>query len=201
MGVPEDCQNCQGLKVISREVFPETEVDLVANGEPGIRNALQDFSIGDIIHVFYYRWYEAEVRLVYTTTSGQELKCEAPGPSGIMRVFRFTNDKVIYNSYRSRYEHFSAGTTKAADVQAVPKAGMSPPTAKLKVGDTVHVFDAEWFNTVVDSFYLTTRNQGMARVSYGIGVFRGDMQMLTQSICWNLTKDRWEYIRAGTPVC
>ena len=83
--------------------------------------------------------------------------------------------------------------TDANDVTVIKGKG----AVDLQVGEPVHVFDSGWFDTVVDNiFYSRAGNQTMARVSYACGT----MQIPIQNICWNITDDRWEYIRSGTPV-
>ena len=100
------------------------------------------------------------------------------------------------------------GVRRSAQLDLVPggEPGMLVSRAvnvmtELKVGDAVYVFDAGWFFTVVDKFFITSKSQSMIVVSYGTGYVNGSIQMRTQSVCWNLTKDRWEYIRSGTPIC
>lgn len=83
------------------------------------------------------------------------------------------------------------------EIKNVPKSGMSQPTTDLKAGEAVHVFDSGWFETVVDRTYEHCKTKRLiVQVSYPHGM----ITMPIEDVCWNITDDRWEYIRAGTPV-
>ena len=128
--------------------------------------------------------------------------CDGAGALiGVQLEIKKEDGDQLVDYIKKQYPNGIPGNMSTVDVQAVPKAGMSPSTAKLKVGDTVHVFDSGWYETVVDRFFMTSSGQKMVIVKYGTGSISGGMQMRMQSICLNLTKNRWEYIRSGTPVC
>lgn len=66
----------------------------------------------------------------------------------------------------------------------------------LQVGETVYVYNAGWYEGKAEHIYENMHGGQMVRVDHSGGVFR----MAIKNICWNITEDRWEYIRSGTPV-
>ncbi len=67
------------------------------------------------------------------------------------------------------------------------------PTPKLKVGDIIHIYDAGWCEAEVIS--IDSAGGITARSAYDICMWSGVRQL-----DYNLTQNRWEYIRSGTPV-
>jgi len=66
-----------------------------------------------------------------------------------------------------------------------------------QVGDIIHVFDTDWYQTEVVKVYVKADTYDtMVRADYSCGTFRMPMRL----VCWNDTDRRWEYIRSGTPV-
>jgi hypothetical protein len=71
----------------------------------------------------------------------------------------------------------------------------------LKVGDSLYVFDCDWYETTVTRKYNSGSNGTPPNIMWidADGVYSSFIMPLSD-ICWNLTQGRWEYIRAGTPV-
>ena len=68
-----------------------------------------------------------------------------------------------------------------------------PLLPELQISDIIHVYDAGWYEAEVVSIDLS--GEIMARSAHNIFMWSGVHQLN-----YNLTQNRWEYIRAGTPV-
>ena len=84
------------------------------------------------------------------------------------------------------------GDLKLGEVKTYEYTAKVP---KLKIGDTVHVFDADWYEAEVVHFG-TYQGMNIVRADYVCGRFFINVD----DVCWNDTQKRWEHIRSGTPL-
>lgn len=75
--------------------------------------------------------------------------------------------------------------------------GRDPLVPRIKVGDIIHVFDASWVEAqVTHTWHDWKLQKQMVRADAPCDSFRIAYSMLN----YNVSKNRWEYIKAGTPV-
>lgn len=76
------------------------------------------------------------------------------------------------------------------------KLGLVP--VLLEVGDTIFIYDAGWYEAVVQFIALNpgSLTPGMVYASNTTDQFRIPYQEIT----FNLTESRWEHIKSGTPL-
>ena len=76
-----------------------------------------------------------------------------------------------------------------------PKIGMDSGSPKLNIGDIIHIYDAGWHEAKVISFFFD-HGEEMVCADTPCDRFR----IRTNRLTYNLTQQRWEHIKAGTPV-
>ena len=85
--------------------------------------------------------------------------------------------------------------TRAPDVN-----GQGTILPEIVIGTTIHVFDCDWYQAEVTHIYQASRgghDVTMIRADAPCDTFR----MMLTAMSFNVTKNRWEFIKAGTPVC
>ena len=87
---------------------------------------------------------------------------------------------------------FKLNITQKDDITFIEGNG----APNLKIGEMVYIYDASWYEGKAAHLYENIHGGQMVRVDSNGGIFR----IATKNICWNLTENRWEYIRSGTPV-
>jgi hypothetical protein len=73
--------------------------------------------------------------------------------------------------------------------------GLGRDVLPLGIGDTIYVFDADWYEAEIVHFG-SYQGMDIVRADYICGRFFINVH----DICWNDTQKRWEHIKSGTPL-
>ena len=65
----------------------------------------------------------------------------------------------------------------------------------LNIGTVVNIYDDEWTQSEVKSLYDTSNGAAIWVVHRDDNLY-----LATSWICWSDTRERYEYVRSGTPV-
>ena len=133
-------------------------------------------------------------RYVGLRESGDCQSCQGTG-RGLMKLDVIKPTQTEEDAVDAMNAMRGMAPRRSAIIPLQPIRSPNNPTTQLGVGDTVHVYDGEWIETVV--MQITDR----PTFTEVLAIYHhGNIKMRGHNICWNVTQQRYEYIRSGTPV-
>ncbi len=127
----------------------------------------------------------------YLPLVGPEEYCQTCGGSGSTSCSKPVSEELDMDPFPEWMEDYK------------DQIDFTETSSQLKVGDIVHVYDGWWYTAKVKHLNSQARQLKHYAFCEYVGSAAhavGSAALPIKHICFNLTANRWEYIRSGTPT-
>lgn len=126
--------------------------------------------------------------------------CQACGGAGEFIGIKVDLENDVYpkGTCKADWDQLAEALKTCEDADRVINIKAKPGVVHSPIeGELVYVYDAGWYEAEIKSVYDGgVRGERMVKADHTCGMFR----IPVKDICWNITDNRWEHIRSGTPV-